>query len=231
MAIYWRTIFARRAPRLEGKSGMYCFDGEQGEGKTLSAVNLLYSEAKKAPVRIYTNIDLYDFPVNAEIIKYKSAHVTEVLHQLNDQNDRQTYILVDEMAQLYLNGTYKNATMDAFQAVTQMRKRSIVVLATAQNFADLDTHIRRHFRYVIRCKSVMGGHHLNLWIRRRESKFDVAKDRYGGIPSGWDFLGKAKWLVNKYNTFELVSDFNEVSSKAISATLAGPVAPEKGFST
>ncbi len=224
--ILWSTLFKKRlAEQKYRAAGMVAFQGPQGAGKTLSMVTWLEHFVKKNPEEtvIYSNIRLNNFPDRAKIFYYDSSNVSDVLRTQKDEEGRQMVIVVDEIGQLFLNNKRSAVSAADFSAVTQMRKRSILVLSTIQNFADLATHIRRHFKLLVTCKAVFRRFQVNLWQDAQEASFDVEKDRYAGSVVDVDIFKRCQYQGERYDTFELISEFAKVQTDATTFSQATPV--------
>lgn len=122
-----------------GKYGVYCYDGKQGQGKTYSVVEFLLQNKDK---RIYSNVK------SLKGVKYTPINDFKDLLSLRNESD--CIIFYDEIFTA-LTRTSKIDT-DVLDFLSQMRKRRIIFLTTAQEWLEINMTLRRYCRYRIQCK-------------------------------------------------------------------------------
>lgn len=136
--IKFKTFFRKGFAPKRGKFGVYCYCGKQGQGKTYSVVEFL---RQQKDIKIYSNIG------SIEGIKYKYFNGFDELLNLRDKHD--CIIVYDEIFTA-LTKTSKINT-DVLDFLSQMRKRRIVFLTTAQEWLEINITLRRYCRYQIEC--------------------------------------------------------------------------------
>lgn len=119
-----------------GKFGVYCFTGKQGSGKTFSTVNFILQNQKYP---IYSNIHLKG-------IKYKYFSGFDQLLKIDDHH---CIIVFDEIFTALTKGTKMDTKVLSF--LSQMRKRNIIFITTAQEWLEINITLRRYVRYQIDC--------------------------------------------------------------------------------
>lgn len=146
--IKWSTFFQRGFLPVRGDFGVYCYCGKQGTGKTYSVVEYLLDNRKD--IEVYCNIG------GIRGIEY--THFTgftglvELKHKLDDGtlgNDpkKQLVFVYDEIfTELQKKSQINKEVMDF---LCQMRKRKIIFLTTAQEWAEIPLTFRRFCRYEI----------------------------------------------------------------------------------
>lgn len=122
-----------------GKFGVYCFCGKQGSGKTFCTVNFL---RKNCNMPIYSNIEL-------EGIHYNHFDGFDELLKINDHH---CIIVFDEI----FTALTKNTRMsnDVLSFLSQMRKKEVIFITTAQEWLEINITLRRYVRYQIDCNIV-----------------------------------------------------------------------------
>ena len=135
-----KTFFKKGFAPKRGRFGVYCYCGKQGSGKTYSVVEFLKNQDKD--VKIYSNIS------SLQGINYTYFNGFDNLLKLRDEHD--CIIVYDEIfTALTKSSKLSNEVLDF---LSQMRKRRIVFLTTAQEWLEINITLRRYCRYQIECK-------------------------------------------------------------------------------
>lgn len=121
-----------------GKFGVYCYDGKQGCFKTYSLVEFLLEHSD---MKIYSNI------TTLQGVEYTPIGDFNDLLSLRREHD--CIIVYDEIFTA-LTRTSKMNT-DILDFLSQMRKRRIIFLTTAQEWLEINITLRRYCRYRINC--------------------------------------------------------------------------------
>lgn len=139
--IKWKTFLHKGFAPKRGKFGVYCYCGKQGSGKTYSVVEFLLNN-KYLP--IYSNIKTLD----KQKINYTYFNGFDNLLKLKNEHD--CIIVYDEIFTALTKSTKLNTEVLDF--LSQMRKRRIIFLTTAQEWLEINITLRRYCRYQIECK-------------------------------------------------------------------------------
>lgn len=139
--IKWLSFLKKGFVPDRGKFGVYCFCGKQGQGKTLNIVNYLKEHQDK---KIFCNIK------SLKGIEYTYFDGFDELLKL--RNERDCIIVYDEIFTA-LTRTSKMNT-DVLDFLSQMRKRKIIFLTSAQEWLEINITLRRYCRYQIDCKMI-----------------------------------------------------------------------------
>ena len=134
-----KTFFHRGFVPIKGQYGVYCYDAKQGQGKTYSVIEYLLQNKDK---RIYSNVK------SLKGVKYTPISNFDDLLALRNETD--CIIFYDEIFTA-LTRTSKIDT-DVLDFLSQMRKRRIIFLTTAQEWLEINITLRRYCRYRIHCK-------------------------------------------------------------------------------
>lgn len=144
--IKWKT-FLRKGFRVDrGRFGVYCYTGKQGKGKTYSLVEFLHH--LPPDTKIFANIE------SITGVDYTYFNGFDSLLELRDETD--CVIVYDEIFTALTKSSRINTEVLDF--LSQMRKRRIVFLTTAQEWLEINITLRRYVRYQIDCNmfSILG---------------------------------------------------------------------------
>lgn len=138
--IKFRTFLKKGFKPNRGKFGVYCYCGKQGSGKTYSVVEYLRSVPKNK--KIYANIS------SLNGINYTYFNGFDELLKLRNESD--CVIVYDEIFTALTRTSRINT--DVLDFLSQMRKRKIIFLTTAQEWLEINITLRRYCRYQIDCR-------------------------------------------------------------------------------
>lgn len=137
--IKWPTFLKKGFAPNRGKFGVYCYCGKQGQGKTYSVVEFLLQNKDK---RIFSNI------TTLQGVKYTPIGDFNDLLALRSESD--CIIVYDEIFTALTRQSRINT--DVLDFLSQMRKRRIIFLTTAQEWLEINITLRRYCRYQIQCR-------------------------------------------------------------------------------
>lgn len=189
-----KTFFRRGFAPKRGKFGVYCYCGKQGRGKTYSVVEFLRENKDK---EIYCNIG------SIEGINYTYFNGFDELLKLRNKHD--CIIVYDEIFTALTKSSRINT--DVLDFLSQMRKRRIIFLTTAQEWLEINITLRRYCRYQIECNmlNILG---LGVLIKRfydaEQMKWSQEDNEYVA-PIVETSISKCNVCVaNSYDTFEQI---------------------------
>lgn len=143
--IKWKTFFRKGFAPRRGKFGVYCYCGKQGSGKTYSAVDFILQN-KNMP--IYSNVS------SIKGVKYTYFNGFDELLKLRNQTD--CIIFYDEI----FTALTKSSKMskEVLDFLSQMRKRRIIFITTAQEWLEINITLRRYCRFQVECgmRNILG---------------------------------------------------------------------------
>lgn len=193
--IKFKTFFKKGFAPKRGRFGVYCYCGKQGSGKTYSVVEFLKQQPKD--IKIYANID------TLKGINYTYFNGFDNLLKLRDEHD--CVIVYDEIFTA-LTKSSKLST-EVLDFLSQMRKRRIVFLTTAQEWLEINITLRRYCRYQIECKmyNILGlGILLKCMYDAEQLKWSNDENEYIA-PLVETTISKCNISVaNSYDTFEQI---------------------------
>ena len=192
--IKWRTFFRKGFAPKRGKFGVYCYCGKQGSGKTYSAVEFILNNSH---MPIYSNVS------TIKGVDYEYFGGFDNLLKLRDKTD--CIIFYDEIFTALTKSS--KMTKEVLDFLSQMRKRRIIFITTAQEWLEINITLRRYCRFQIECKmlNIFG---LGLLIKRmydaEQLKWDNLENEYIA-PLVETTISKCNIRVaNSYDTFEQI---------------------------
>ena len=192
--IKWRTFFRKGFAPKRGKFGVYCYCGKQGQGKTYSVVEFL-KENSNLP--IYANIH------SIVGIEYTYFSGFNELLKLRDKTD--CIIVYDEIFTALTKSSKIN--QEVLDFLSQMRKRRIIFLTTAQEWLEINITLRRYCRYQIDCKmrNLFGlGILIKTMCDAEQMKWSNEENEYVA-PLEVRTISKCNLsIANMYDTFEQI---------------------------
>lgn len=192
--IKFKTFFKKGFAPKRGKFGVYCYCGKQGSGKTYSAVEFLLNN-KDMP--IYSNVS------TIKGVNYEYFTGFDNLLKLRDKSD--CIIFYDEIFTALTKSSRINTEVLDF--LSQMRKRRIIFITTAQEWLEINITLRRYCRYQIECsmKNILG---LGVLVK---SMYDAEQLKWSNEDNEYvaplieTTISKCNLSVaNSYDTFEQI---------------------------
>lgn len=192
--IKFSTFLKKGFAPKRGKFGVYCYCGKQGSGKTYSAVEFLLNNSH---MPIYSNVS------TIKGIDYEYFNGFENLLKLRDKTD--CIIFYDEIFTA-LTKSNKLST-EVLDFLSQMRKRRIIFITTAQEWLEINMTLRRYCRYQIECnmRNIFG---LGILIK---SMYDAEQMKWSNDDNEYiaplieTTISKCNLSVaNSYDTFEQI---------------------------
>lgn len=194
-------MFAKN-PDFFPYEGLIIFEGRQGNGKTISAIQFarqMQTEYKKA--KCITNLNY----------KYEDDQMDHWSKLINYKNDIYGVIAVlDETQNWFASNQSRNFPPQMLQVITQNRKNRRVILGTAQNFYLLAKAIRSQTTEVRRCATFFGC--LTL-VRRFEPILDSEGNVQEFKKRGFYFFVHDEELRNSYDTYHVIESLSDSGFK------------------
>ena len=195
--IKWKTFIKRGFKPNRGIFGVYCYCGKQGQGKTYSVVEFLHNN-KDMP--IYCNLK------SVKGIDYTYIANFDELLSLTDKTD--CIIVYDEIfSALQKNSAINKPVLDF---LAQMRKRRIICLTTAQEWAEIPLTWRRYCRYQIDCRLIripfINGILIKKFKDAENMKWSNDDQEHIAPLLETTITHTQKWVANSYDTFEQIKN-------------------------
>lgn len=188
-----KTFFKKGFRPNRGIFGVYCYCGKQGSGKTYSVVEFLRQNSDK---KIYANIS------SLKGVDYTYFNGFDELLKLRSEHD--CIIFYDEIFTALTKSTKINSEVLDF--LSQMRKRKIIFLTTAQEWLEIPMTLRRYCRYQIDCS--MRTFFIGILIKQM---YDAEQMKWSQLDNEYiaplltTTISKCNLVVaNSYDTFEQI---------------------------
>lgn len=197
-----KTFFRKGFKLDQNKFGIYCYCGKQGQGKTYSVVEFLKENENK---KIYCNID------SISGIKYTPIHGFKELLELNNEHD--CIIVFDEIFTALSKKSNRVNWNEVMSFLSQMRKRRIIFITTAQEWLEIDLTFRRYVRYQIQCSS-RNLPFFNCGILKKvfcdvdDMIYDKDLMEYVAPPVKTVYSKYNKSVGQKYDTYEVIKVYS-----------------------
>ena len=192
--IKFKTFFRKGFAPKRGKFGVYCYCGKQGSGKTYSAVEFLLNNSN---LPIYSNVS------TIKGVDYEYFTGFDNLLKLRYKTD--CIIFYDEIFTALTKSSKINTEVLDF--LSQMRKRRIIFITTAQEWLEINITLRRYCRYQIECsmRNIFGVGILTKSMYDAEQLKWSNEDNEYIAPLIETTISKCNLSVaNSYDTFEQI---------------------------
>lgn len=202
LQIKWKTFLKKGFKVTRGQFGVYCYCGKQGRGKTYSVVEFLKENKDQ---EIYCNIK------DLKGIEYTYFEGFDELLKLRDKKN--CIIVYDEIFTA-LTRTSKMNT-DVLDFLSQMRKRQIVFLTTAQEWLEINITLRRYCRYQIECNiiNVFGrGLLIKHFYDAEQIKWSNLDNEYIAPLCNLTLSKCNIATANSYDTYQTINSYNNVKN-------------------
>ena len=205
--IKWKSFLRKGFLPVRGDFGVYCYCGKQGTGKTYSVVEYLLDNRNH--IEVFCNIADID---NINYTYFKGFDgLIELKHKLDNgeleyDKKKQLVFVYDEIFTELQKQSKLNKEIIDF--LCQMRKRKIIFLTTAQEWAEIPLTFRRFCRYEIDCKMynfLVIGILLKHFRDAENMKWSDEEQEHVAPLVSNTITKTRKWISNSYNTFLRIS--------------------------
>lgn len=140
--------YARKDSDFFDAHGCIVFEGRQGGGKTISAVQYARELKRRFPECLVLSNTSLDF---------EDLSLQDWKPLLNVKNDKYGVVCLIDEAQLWFNGRFaSNFNLSCVGLISQNRKNKRVLLLTSQNFCQLDRQLRINCTELRKCFTFFG---------------------------------------------------------------------------
>lgn len=200
----YNIAFRKLHPEYFDPEGILVFCGEQGSGKTLSAVQYVRKICLQYPsAKVVTNMSLSGFPDETEIIPWTSVKdFTEISNGYAG-----VIYLIDEIHLEFNSLESRQMDTNIFTIVSQQRKQRKHIVGTSQVFMRIAKPFREQFRYAVLCSNYFKCVQYNRLINAR-----TAKEVEGKLNA--QIAKKVIWfhtpeLYSMYDTYAVMNRYRE----------------------
>ena len=164
--------FRRAHPEYFDPEGLLIFCGEQGSGKTLSAVQYVKKLCEAYPLAVLcTNVAIEGLPESTRVIEYNGL---DCLKSLENGYAGVIY-LIDEIHLEFNSLESKNIDIEVMIEVSQQRKQRKHIVGTTQVYGRLAKPFREQIRNVVLCANFFKVFQFNRLIDGSKSHEENGK--------------------------------------------------------
>lgn len=202
-----KTFFRRGFAPKRGDFGLYVYDGKQGKGKTYSLVE--YVLDNRNSIELFSNIKNIK---NIDYTYYTGfTGLIDIKQKLDNgtlvyDHDKQLVIIYDEIFTELQR--YSKLNKDVIDFLCQMRKRKIIFLTTAQEWAEIPLSFRRFCRYEIQC-NMINFFGLGILLKRfgdaEQMKWDEELQEHVCPIQETTITKCRRFIANSYDTYLRIS--------------------------
>ena len=201
--VKFKTFLRRGFTKTNNAYGVYCYCGKQGKGKTYSVVEFLEENKDK---EIYCNIG------SITGIKYHYINGIDELLSLRDKTN--CIIVYDEIFTILQKGTKMND--DILDFLSQMRKREMIFITTAQEWLEINMTLRRYCRYQIEC-NMFSIIKVPILVKRfydaEKMKWSQEDNEYIAPILSTTISHGMKKIIKMYDTYEQIGKYGNYNVK------------------
>lgn len=150
LSIDFKSFFKKGFKKVDNAFGLFCYTGKQGKGKTYSAIKFLIEQKLQYNYKILTNVKSFD--VFKDTVYYEDINDMIDYCTSFNENDENIIIFFDEIFTILEKQTRINKKILSF--LSQLRKRKIVFVTTAQEWSEINITFRRYVRFQISCNMI-----------------------------------------------------------------------------
>lgn len=184
-------------PDRYNNTAIIIFEGEQGSGKTIAAVQYIYEELRKYPLAQFSaNIDVKGQSCLLEGLEQIIESDNGIYGQLN---------LIDEVQNWLNSNESKNVPVEFVGEICQQRKQAKAIIGTTQRFNRMSKQLRQETTFLMRPITVMGC--LTI-VRKYKPKVDADGQVSKMKMLGCYFFVHSDELREAYDTYSKVKRLN-----------------------
>lgn len=148
--IDFKSFFKKGFKKLDNKFGLFLYTGKQGKGKTYSAIDFCIKQKLANDYIIITNVK--SFNAFEDTIYFDNIFdIIDYCVELEKQGVK-FLIFFDEIFTCLEKMGALNKKVLSF--LSQLRKREILFVSTAQEWAEIQITFRRYCRFQISCNMI-----------------------------------------------------------------------------
>ncbi len=219
LSVDWKSLYRKGFQKIDNAFGLFCYCGKQGHGKTYSAVKFCIEEKLRRNCIIITNVTSFQVFKDTVYI----TDITELINYVLDYCEKlppgdtpNILIFFDEIFTILEKGTRINKEILSF--ISQLRKRKIIFITTAQEWLEINVTFRRYVRYQIDCNMfslpiLKTALLLNYINDGEQLKWSNEDNEYIAPRIATNFSKGNLSVIESYDTFETISTNNTTKAK------------------
>lgn len=204
--IDFKSFFKKGFKKYDNDFGLFCYCGKQGKGKTYSAIKFLIDRKLENNYKILTNV--HSFNAFDDTLYFENiSDIIDYCTQFKE-NDENVIIFFDEIFTILEKKTAINKQILSF--ISQLRKRHIIFITTAQEWSEINITFRRYVRYQIDCNmfSLPFCHYAFIFNSINDGdliKWDNDLQEFIAPRISANFAKCNRSVVESYDTFETIN--------------------------
>ena len=199
----FRTFLKKGFEKVDDKFGLYCYTGKQGKGKTYSAIKFLIDRKNKDKYIILTNVLSFNYFKDTIYFQSINEMIDFILEHENDGN--KYIIFFDEIFTILEKKTAINKKILSF--LSQLRKRKILFVTTAQEWSEINITFRRYVRFQIDCNMFEFFKIAFIYNKINDGdqiRWNNDTQEFEAPRVSANFAKCNKYIIDSYNTFETI---------------------------
>lgn len=226
-----KSFFKEGFKKIDNAFGIYCYSGKQGKGKTYSAIKMIKEQQDKFNYKVITNVkslayrndgvslEEFERTVNKDDIKYiYEPDIFKIIEFCKGFKNNESNILIfyDEIFTcLEKSGALQK---DILSFLSQLRKRKILFITTAQEWSEINITFRRYVRFQISCNMLSFPFTKTAYVSNQVNDGDLIhwdNDLQDFIAPTiqTNFSKGLKSIINSYDTFETIDSSTTMNKK------------------
>ena len=216
--IDYKSFFRKGFKKIQNEYGLFCYTGKQGSGKTYSAVKFCIDRKLATNAVIITNVTSFNLFSDTVFITDIQELMNYVINLIDNQESvfeaPNIIIFFDEIFTILEKNTRINKDILSF--ISQLRKRGIIFVTTAQEWLEINITFRRYVRY--QCDTRMISFLNNAIIINEindgeQLKWDKDLNEYVAPRISTKISKGNLSIVESYDTYETIKVSNNTSNR------------------
>ena len=155
LSIDFKSLYRKGFKKIDNQFGLFAYCGKQGKGKTYSAVKFCIDRKLATNCIIYTNVTSFNIFSDTVFITNIDELIDTVINYCDSLSpDEQPNIIIffDEIFTVLEKNVKISKKILSF--ISQLRKRKIILITTAQEWLEINVTFRRYVRFQIDCNMI-----------------------------------------------------------------------------
>lgn len=207
----WKSLIRKGFRKKDNQFGLFCYTGKQGHGKTYSAIKFLIDRKLHSDCVIITNVtsfNLFSDTIFITDINEMIDYVVNFCDNLDSDEPPNIVLFFDEIFTILEKQTKINKKILSF--ISQLRKRKIVLITTAQEWLEINVTFRRYVRFQIDCNMIglplsNTAFLINAVNDGEQLKWDKEQNEYVAPRIATNICKGNLSVISAYDTFETIA--------------------------
>lgn len=202
----YKKEFFKNNPDYFHPHGFLTFCGDQGEGKTISAVQYIMQLCERYPKAVLiSNVEIKG--INNKTYYYESYD--ELLELMDTIHNGLFGVIffIDEIQTLFNALLKRGMDIRILENISQLRKQRKHIIGTAQRFMKVDKVLREQMKTCIFCHCILGMIQKNDFIDVSQAVEKDGKLEYTVKESYWWFHFPE--IYDSYDTYKIITNYKK----------------------